>query len=136
MAAELQPIQMLAESVAALTDSRFIGIDTSLNPSLDEGGSVGAAVEALDEVDTFGNSGTLAAAAAITTALQSLQRIQHCGYSGLVLPVCEDRRLAKKIDDWPNYQTSRQLLICCVSAVSVVLELILCPLPEMSIPRN
>ena len=69
MTAELWPIQRLAESVAVLTDSRFIGIDTSLNPSLDEGGSAGAATEALDKVDTFGTSGTLDHTAAMMTAL-------------------------------------------------------------------
>ena len=43
----------------------------------------------------FGGTGTLAAAAAITTSLQSLAGIKLTGYCGLMLPVCEDRRLAE-----------------------------------------
>jgi uncharacterized protein len=31
----------------------------------------------------------------VTQALQSLPGIVNCGYSGLMLPVCEDRRLAE-----------------------------------------
>ena len=51
------------------------------------------AFENLDEVDIFGGPGTLAAAAAITQCLQSLP--SSCGYSGLMLPLCEDQRLAE-----------------------------------------
>lgn len=73
----------------------FVGIDTSLNPSLDQDGSIAAAIECLEEVCTFGGLGTLAAAATVTQTLQSLQGIQHCGYSGIMLPVCEDTRLSE-----------------------------------------
>jgi uncharacterized protein (UPF0210 family) len=73
----------------------FIGIDTSVNPSLDEDGSVAGAIECLDEVHQFGGPGTMAAAAAITTVLQSLEGIQLTGYCGLMLPVCEDQHLAR-----------------------------------------
>jgi len=71
----------------------FVGIDTSLNPSLDEGGSVAKAIETLDEVESFGGPGTLSAVATITQSLQSLPNI--CGYSGLMLPLCEDQRLVE-----------------------------------------
>lgn len=54
-----------------------------------------AAIEGLAEVDSFGGPGTVAAAAAITTALQALPGIERTGYCGLMLPVCEDRRLAE-----------------------------------------
>jgi uncharacterized protein (UPF0210 family) len=57
---------------------------------------VAASLECLDEVrGGFGGPGTLATAASITQALQNLPRIQNCGYSGLMLPVCEDVRLAE-----------------------------------------
>jgi len=69
-------------------------LDTSLNPSLEEGGSVATAMEYLEEIDHFGGPGTVGAAAAITTALQSLPGIRLTGYCGLMLPVCEDQRLA------------------------------------------
>jgi hypothetical protein len=74
---------------------QFIGIDTSVNPSLEEDGSVAGAIECLDEVHRFGGPGTMAAAAAITKVLQSLEGIQTTGYCGLMLPVCEDQRLAE-----------------------------------------
>ena len=60
---------------------------------MDDGGSVAEAIETLDEVDTFGGPGTIAAAASITQCLQSLP--MKCGYSGLMLPYCEDRRLTE-----------------------------------------
>jgi uncharacterized protein len=95
MTQALEPLQQLCRNQLESSDFEFVGIDTSLNPSLDVGGSVAAAIESLDEVETFGGPGTLAAAATITETLQSLPGIQHCGYSGLMLPVCEDQRLAE-----------------------------------------
>lgn len=88
----LNPLNILCKSLVD-TGFEFVGMDTSLNPSLDDGGSVAQAIETLDEVDTFGGPGTLAAAAAITQSLQSLPN--SCGYSGLMLPLCEDKRLAE-----------------------------------------
>jgi uncharacterized protein len=95
MAAALQPLQALCESLSTQQNVPFAGIDTSINPSLTENGSVAAAMESLDEMTIFGNVGTLAVAAALTQAIQSLPGIKTCGYSGLMLPVCEDRRLAQ-----------------------------------------
>ena len=60
------------------------------------------AIESLAEIDTFGGPGTIAAAAAITTALQSLPGIVRTGYCGLMLPVCEDRRLAELAESTPG----------------------------------
>jgi len=94
MAHALQPVQDICVAVATQHSYTYLGIDTSLNPSLDAGGSVAEAIESLLEVDSFGGPGTIAAAAAITTALQSLPGIQLVGYCGLMLPVCEDERLA------------------------------------------
>jgi uncharacterized protein len=77
---------------------QFLGIDTSLNPSLVDAnnGSIAAAIEQLPEVAVFGGPGTIAAAAAITTCLQSLNNDITCtGYCGLMLPVCEDQRLVQ-----------------------------------------
>jgi uncharacterized protein len=77
----------------------YMGIDTSLNPSLDDDGSIAAAIEAIDTVtySCFGRPGTLAVAATITQCLQSLSSIQMCGYCGLMLPVCEDQRLSELV---------------------------------------
>jgi len=99
MAPALLPIQQICEEEGRKGSFSFLGIDTSLNPSLDKGGSVADAIETLEEVrGDFGGPGTLAAAAAITKAIQSLPSIKTTGYCGLMLPVCEDRRLAELTD--------------------------------------
>jgi len=100
MREELLPIQELCRKFANTATPEYpieyLGIDTSLNPSLDEGGSVADAIECLEEVrGDFGGTGSLAAAAAITTSLQSMPDILITGYSGLMLPVLEDERLAE-----------------------------------------
>jgi len=87
------PLVAVCEKAASNFNGEFLGLDSSLNPSLEEGGSVAEAIEQLDEVEEFGRVGSLAAAAAITTALQSLP-VKLVGYCGLMLPVCEDRRLS------------------------------------------
>jgi uncharacterized protein len=91
----LTPLQKICLDQLSDNEFEFIGIDTSLNPSLDAGGSIATAIECLDEVDVFGGPGTLAASSIITQTLQSLPGIRHCGYSGIMLPVCEDYRLAE-----------------------------------------
>lgn len=96
MASVILLVQSICESVSTDIHCPFLGIDTSLNPSLDKGGSVAEAIECLKEVQgEFGRIGTLAAAAAITTSLQSLPGIKLTGYCGLMLPVCEDGRLSQ-----------------------------------------
>ena len=97
---ELMRVQSICEVVSGgdvdCPPSDYLGIDASLNPSLDDGGSVAEGIECLDEVrGVFGGTGSLAAAAAITTSLQSTPGIKCTGYSGLMLPVLEDRRLAE-----------------------------------------
>ncbi len=101
MSQALLPLQILCEEASKQVGfGKFLGIDSSLNPSLDDDGSVAEAVEMLDEVQgPFGGPGTLAAAAALTTTIQSLPNIQLVGYCGLMLPLCEDRRLAQFSSD-------------------------------------
>jgi uncharacterized protein len=96
MADALSPIQSLCESFSITSGADFVGMDTSLNPSLDVQGSVASAMEQLIEVVSgWGGPGTVAAATAITLALQSLPGIRRTGYCGLMLPLCEDHRLAQ-----------------------------------------
>lgn len=90
----LTPVQQICEQLKNDT-FEFVGIDTSLNPSLDAGGSIASAMEMIDEVEIFGGPGTLATASIITQTLQTLPGIKNCGYSGIMLPVCEDYRLAE-----------------------------------------
>lgn len=84
-----------ASRLAPPFSAEYLGLDVSLNPSLapSSSGSVAAALEQLDQVSVFGRPGTLAAASAVTTAIQSLP-LQLVGYCGLMLPACEDRRLS------------------------------------------
>eukprot|EP00978_Attheya_sp_CCMP212_P016167 scaffold42119_cov47-Attheya_sp.AAC.3 len=121
MADALLPLQTLCQEIIAESDAKthYLGIDTSLNPSLDEGGSVAEAIEMLEEVGgSFGGRGTLAAAAAITTSLQSLPGIQRTGYCGLMLPVCEDSRLAQ-LGERAELKISQLLSISSVCGVGV-----------------
>jgi uncharacterized protein len=113
--AALYPLHDLCKVISSQQGIPFVGIDTSLNPSLSGNGSVAAAIETLDEVSVFGNVGTVAAAASITQAIQSLPGITNCGYSGLMLPVCEDRRLA----ELPDLNISNLLSISQVCGVGV-----------------
>ena len=106
---ELLPIQQICAGLEG-DGVKYLGIDTSLNPSLDDGGSVAEAIECLEEVEIFGNPGTMAAAAAVTTSLQSIPGIKTTGYSGLMLPVLEDTRLAEL-----DTLTIQKLL--CISSV-------------------
>jgi len=110
-AGAVRPIQTICESAAdewnrsdgssAKAAVEYIGLDASFNPSLDDGGSVAAAVEILEEVPkAFGGVGTVAATAAMTTAIQTRLSgdpfgIKLTGYNGLMLPLCEDSRLAE-----------------------------------------
>jgi uncharacterized protein (UPF0210 family) len=111
----VRPIQTICETFvkhweddsSSSASLEYIGLDASFNPSLDDGGSVAAAVEVLKEVPRgFGGAGTIAATAAMTTAIQTLLPgnqeedgfgfgIKLTGYNGLMLPLCEDQRLAE-----------------------------------------
>ena len=115
MREELLPIQDVCMKFENDDQSvKYLGIDTSFNPSLDEGGSIAEAIERLEEVrGNFGGTGSLSAAAAITTSLQSIKDIKTTGYSGLMLPVLEDQRLAELANQ--DGLTIQQLL--CISSV-------------------
>jgi uncharacterized protein (UPF0210 family) len=73
---------------------RFRGIDASLAPSLKEDESIAFAYEKILP-GRFGDPGTLAISSVITRVLKSLS-VKTCGYSGLMLPVCEDFGLARR----------------------------------------
>ncbi|UCB53011.1 MAG: DUF711 family protein, partial [Candidatus Zixiibacteriota bacterium] len=94
---ELRKIQDVAQQVSIEFNVRFRGIDASLAPSLDEDESLAFAYEKLG-VSKFGQPGTLAVSAMITGVLKNLS-IKTCGYSGLMLPVCEDFGLAQRASE-------------------------------------
>ena len=84
------------EDVGGKLDSQFawtyLGLDLSPAPGTDA--SIGAAIESLSK-QPFGTSGTMSAVAVITSALKEIGA-RRVGYSGLMLPILEDSRLAER----------------------------------------
>jgi uncharacterized protein len=76
--------------VAATTGWTFMGVDPTPAPLGDV--SIGAAIEQYTG-SKFGSSGTMTAALVITTAVKAVP-VKQVGYSGLMVPVLEDKRLA------------------------------------------
>ena len=88
----LQPVIDRATALGRRHSRRFLGIDMSPAPGLDA--SIAVAIEILTG-RPFGSPSTLGACATITKAI-SETTIPRCGYSGLMLPVLEDVRLAQR----------------------------------------
>jgi len=85
-------IQAEAGRVDTDTGWTYMGIDLSPAPLKDI--SIGAAIENLTN-QPVGASGTLTAAATITAAIRDI-KVKQIGYSGLMLPILEDSRLAQR----------------------------------------
>ena len=81
-----------AQSVATQAGWEYLGIDPTPAPLGDV--SIGAAIERFTG-GRFGSSGTLSAARLVTEAVQSVP-VKQVGYSGLMVPVLEDSRLAQR----------------------------------------
>lgn len=81
-----------AERAAQASGWEYVGLDPTPAPLLDV--SIGAAIERFTG-RRFGSSGTLTAARIVTEAVRSVPARQ-VGYSGLMVPVLEDRRLAER----------------------------------------
>ncbi len=82
----------VGNKVAAASGWTFAGVDPTPAPLGDV--SIGDAIERFTGAK-FGSSGTMTAALAITTAVKAVQ-VKQVGYSGLMLPVMEDKRLAQR----------------------------------------
>lgn len=98
----------------------YMGIDLSPAPLGDD--SIGAAIENLT-TQPLGSSGTLTAAATITSALHAIQ-VKQTGYSGLMLPILEDSRLAQR---WSEGRISIDSLLSYSSVCGTGLDTV--PLP-------
>jgi uncharacterized protein (UPF0210 family) len=92
MDAALTSVEAVAHRLQVQHKRHYLGIDTSPAPGLDA--SIGAVIERMTG-SAFGSPSTLTACAAITSVLKGLQ-VRTCGYSGLMLPVLEDRVLARR----------------------------------------
>ncbi len=88
----VMPIADIATAIADQHSRRFLGIDLSPAPGLDA--SIALAIENLTGLP-FGAASTLSACATVTGAIAETS-IPRCGYSGLMLPVLEDIRLAQR----------------------------------------
>jgi uncharacterized protein (UPF0210 family) len=91
---QARAIEGVCRTLEAEFGLRFGGIDFSLAPFPETARSIGHAVEQLG-VDAFGSSATLFAVAFTTRVLREA-RFPRCGFSGLLLPVLEDRTLAER----------------------------------------
>ena len=109
--AELTKIETLAEKISHIFEIEYRGIDSSLAPSLDRNISIALAYESLG-LGKFGHQGTLAISALITRVVKSLA-VKLCGYSGLMLPVCEDWGLAERANE-QTYNLTNLLLYSAV----------------------
>ncbi|MBD2362679.1 DUF711 family protein [Anabaena minutissima FACHB-250] len=108
---EVKQVAAIAEKISAQFAIKFHGIDTSLAPSLDKQSSIAFAYEKLLD-GKFGNPGTLAISAMLTRVLKKIP-IKICGYSGLMLPVCEDIGLATRANE-QTYDITSLLLYSAV----------------------
>jgi uncharacterized protein len=113
-------IQHHAQRVDMETGWRYAGIDLSPAPAGNV--SIGAAMENLTQ-QPFGSSGTLTAAATITAAIKSIA-VQQTGYSGLMLPILEDARLAQR---WNEGRVAVDALLAYSAVCATGLDTV--PLP-------
>lgn len=100
-----QPIEKIATKISNISGWIYDGIDTSPAPGLDA--SIGEAIETLTK-QPFGNPSTLSACALITEVIKNLD-LKTCGYSGLMLPIIEDKVLAQRAME--NRYTVQELLL-------------------------
>lgn len=113
-------VQAEAGRVDMETGWTYMGIDLSPAPLKDV--SIGAAIENLT-TQPIGSTGTLTGAATITAALKDITAKQT-GYSGLMLPILEDSRLAKR---WSEGRISIDALLSYSAVCGTGLDTV--PLP-------
>jgi uncharacterized protein (UPF0210 family) len=113
-------IQRHAGRIDMETGWTYMGIDLSPAPSGNV--SIGEAIENLT-AQPFGMSGTLTAAATLTAAVKDV-KVKQTGYSGLMLPILEDTRLAQR---WSDGHVSLDALLSYSAVCGTGLDTI--PLP-------
>jgi uncharacterized protein (UPF0210 family) len=84
--------ESVGTQVAASAGWTFMGVDPTPAPLGDV--SIGTAIETYTGAK-FGSSGTMTAALIITTAVKAVP-VKQIGYSGLMVPVLEDKVLARR----------------------------------------
>jgi uncharacterized protein (UPF0210 family) len=110
----------VGSKIAAATHWTYMGVDPTPAPLGDV--SIGAAIEAFTGA-RFGSSGTLTASHIITAAVKAVP-VKQIGYSGLMVPVMEDKLLAQR---WAESAYSIDSLLAYSSVCGTGLDTI--PLP-------
>jgi uncharacterized protein len=110
----------VGNKIAATTNWTYMGVDPTPAPLGDV--SIGAAIEAFTGA-RFGSSGTLTAARIITAAVKAVP-VKQIGYSGLMVPVMEDKLLAQR---WAESAYNIDSLLAYSSVCGTGLDTI--PLP-------
>jgi uncharacterized protein len=87
-----QVAESVGLKVAAASGWTFMGVDPTPAPLADV--SIGQAIESYTGAK-FGSSGTMTAALIITTAVKAVP-VKQIGYAGLMVPVMEDKLLARR----------------------------------------
>ncbi len=108
------------EAIVRSTGWGYLGFDPTPAPLHEV--SIGAAIEGFTGAP-FGAPGTLAACALVTAAVQAVP-VRQVGYSGLMLPVLEDARLAQR---WSEGLLSLDALLAYSAVCATGLDTI--PLP-------
>ena len=112
--------EAIGQKVAASTGWAFMGVDPTPAPLGDV--SIATAMEAYTGAK-FGSSGTMTAALIITTAVKAVP-VKQIGYSGLMVPVMEDKGLAKR---WAEGDYTTDALLAYSAVCGTGLDTI--PLP-------
>jgi uncharacterized protein (UPF0210 family) len=84
--------ESVGDKIATGSGWAFMGVDPTPAPLADV--SIGAAIESYTGA-RFGSSGTMTAALIITSAVKAVP-VRQIGYSGLMVPVMEDKLLARR----------------------------------------
>jgi uncharacterized protein (UPF0210 family) len=113
-------VEDLASKIDLETGWAYMGLDLSPAPMKDA--SIGSATAGFTG-GRFGTSGTLTAAAIITSALRDIS-VKKVGYSGLMMPVMEDTRLSQL---WSEGALSMDQLLAYSAVCGTGLDTI--PLP-------
>ena len=93
---QMRPLEDLAHEISAEHGIAYGGIDASVAPN-PSATPLTSSFESLG-LGRFGDSGTLAACALVTSALKELE-LKITGYSGLMLPPLEDAGLAARANE-------------------------------------
>jgi uncharacterized protein (UPF0210 family) len=120
LAASAFDIERHAGRIDQDTGWTYMGIDLSPAPAGNV--SIGAAIENLT-TQPVGMNGTLTAAATITAAVKDV-KVKQTGYSGLMLPILEDSRLAQR---WSEGHLSIDALLSYSAVCGTGLDTV--PLP-------